>query len=109
MLFSDFYEQWENRMKKTTIVGVMIAVYLAITSLFPVPVAAASTTENECISGGGYVSEGAGCKFCVGGKFDLSEIRDTGKNGTTHEGSDQKSGDKTSGQSGAKTPAKNKL
>jgi hypothetical protein len=108
MFFSDFYEQWENRMKKTTIVGVMIAVYLAIASLFPVSVAAASTTENECINGGGYVSEGAGCKFCVGGKFDLSEIRDTGKVGTTHEGSEQKSSDNKSGQSGAKAPAKKK-
>jgi hypothetical protein len=108
MLFSDFYEQWENRMKKTTIVGVIIAVCLAITSLFPVSVSAASTTENECISGGGYVSEGAGCKFCVGGKFDLSEIRDAGKDGTTHEGSEQESGDKKSGQSGAKAPAKKK-
>jgi hypothetical protein len=96
-------------MKKMTIVGVMIAAYLAITGLFPVSVSWASTTENECISGGGYVSEGAGCKFCVGGKFDLSEIRDAGKSGTTREGSDQKSGDKKSGQTGAKAPAKNKL
>ena len=100
-------------MKKTTIAGVAIAVCLAMTSLFPLAECAASTTENECISGGGYVSEGAGCKFCVGGKFDLSEIRDIGKDGatkegTTHEGSDQKCSDKKSGESGAKTPAKKK-
>jgi hypothetical protein len=96
-------------MKKTTIVCVMIAVCLAVTSLFPVTVAAASTTENECISGGGYVAAGAGCKFCVGGKFDLSEIRDVEKKGTAQKGTDQKDNDKTSGQSGAKTPAGNQL
>ncbi len=93
-------------MKKTTMVGVIFAVCLVTASLFPVS-AVASTTENECINGGGYVSAGAGCKFCVGGKFDLSEIRDVGKNNPGHAGADQKSGDKASSQSGAKTPASN--
>jgi hypothetical protein len=94
-------------MKKKTIVGVMLAMCLAMTSLFPATVAAASATENECINGGGYVAAGAGCKFCVGGKFDLSEIRDVDKNGTAHKGTVQKDDEKTSGQSAARTPAGN--
>ncbi len=41
--------------------------------------ALAATTELECVSNGGYVSEGSGCRFCVGGKFDLAEVGDSGK------------------------------
>ncbi len=96
-------------MKKTTKIGVIIAACLVATSLVPLSAAIASTTESECISGGGYVAAGAGCKFCVGGKFDLSEIKDAGKNKPTQADSDQKSGDRASGQSGTGTPANNRL
>jgi hypothetical protein len=109
LLFSDFYEPWENRMKKTTKIGVIIAVCLVTASLVPVSAAIASTTENECARGGGYVAAGAGCKFCVGGKFDLSEIKDAGKNNPTQAGSDHKSSDKASDQSGTGTPANKQL
>jgi hypothetical protein len=96
-------------MKKTMLAGVIIAVCLATTSLFPVSAAFAAATENECINGGGYVAAGAGCKFCVGGKFDLSEIRDVGKNAAAGTGSDRKSGNKASSQSGSRAPAGNQL
>jgi hypothetical protein len=109
LLFSEFFEPWENRMKKTTKIGVIIAACLATTSLFPVVVATASTTQSECEGGGGYVAAGAGCKFCVGGKFDLSEIKDTGKKKTTQTDSDHNNGDKAAGRSGTKTPADNQL
>ncbi len=91
-------------MKKTRIVRLIIAVFLLAASLFLVS-GALATTENECISGGGSVSAGSGCKFCVGGKFDLQEISDSGKSdtGRSGSGSEQKAGDKTSGQSGSGT------
>ncbi len=94
-------------MKKTKMIGVMIAVCLAAACLFPLSAAVASTTENECVSGGGSVSAGAGCKFCVGGKYDLAEIKDAGKNNSSQAADDQKSGSKAPSQSGANTPANN--
>jgi hypothetical protein len=94
-------------MKRTDIVRVIIAVLTVVASLFLV-CGAMATTENECISGGGTISAGSGCKFCVGGKYDLSEIKDTGKDDTSRSGSEQKTGG-ASGQAatGASTKASN--
>ncbi len=98
-------------MKRTTIFRVIIAACIFAASLFIVS-GAMATTESECVSGGGTVSAGSGCKFCVGGKFDLSEITEAGKNGTTRSGSEQKT-DRNSGQPGAapgsKAPADNRM
>jgi len=89
----------------TTIPRVIITVFLIAVSFFFVS-GASATTENECINGGGSVSVGSGCKFCVGGKFDLSEIREIGKNDTGRPGTDQKTTNRTSSKSGAGTVAK---
>jgi hypothetical protein len=81
-------------MKKRTICGVIALMWLVASGFFFVPGAVAAVTENECIHGGGSVVEGSGCKFCVGGKFDLSEIRNVGKMSTSR----PESGQKDSGQ-----------
>ncbi len=66
-------------MNKGRIVGIAFSgLFFAAVSLHAAP-SAASITENECVNGGGYVTEGSGCKFCVGGKLDLEEVRDSGK------------------------------
>jgi len=87
-------------MKSTTIFGLIFSVFMAIAGLFFASEAMALTTENECINGGGYVSEGSGCRFCIGGKFDLSEVNATGKEKTTYSKSEQKAGPKDPSQSG---------
>ncbi len=73
--------------------------------------AAPAVTENECVNGGGSVSAGSGCKFCVGGKHDLSEIKETVKNDAGRTGTDQKTANKSSARPGAgaavRTPAGN--
>lgn len=94
-------------MKNRTIFRAIILVCLVISSLFFVSIAVAAVTANECIIGGGSVAEGSGCKFCVGGKFDLAEIRDAGKNNMPQSGSEQKSGGKSSGESSAKASGNN--
>lgn len=94
-------------MKNKTIFGAIISVCLVTSSLFLVSGATAAVTENECINSGGHISEGGGCKFCVGGKFDLLEIKDAGKNSTPQPESEQKGGSKASSESSAKTPGKN--
>jgi hypothetical protein len=94
-------------MTNATIPRITMTVFLIAVSFFFVSGALAAT-ENECISGGGSIAVGSGCKFCVGGKFDLSEIKETGKNDTGRPATDQKTTDKTSAKSGAgtvKTPA----
>jgi len=97
-------------MTNTTIHRITIAVFLIAVSFVFVS-AAMAVTENECINGGGSVSAGSGCKFCVGGKFDLSEIKEIWKSDTGRPGTDQKTANKTSAKSGggtvAKTPADN--
>lgn len=97
-------------MTNTTVFRIIMTVFLIAVSFLFVSGALAAT-ENECINGGGSISVGSGCKFCVGGKFDLSEIRETGKNDTGRIGTDQKTTNKTSAKSGAgtvaKTPANN--
>ena len=97
-------------MTNTTIPKVMLAALLIAVSLFFAS-GALAVTENECIHGGGSISVGSGCKFCVGGKFDLSEIKETGKNDAPRPGADQKTSDKLSVKSGTgtaeKTPAAN--
>lgn len=68
-----------------------------------------ATTENECLIGGGHVASGNGCSFCVGGKYDLTEITATdkaGKKDTTLSVSDQKTNATSSGPSGKRTVAK---
>ncbi len=97
-------------MTDTTISRIITAVFLIAVSFFFVSGALAAT-ENECINGGGSISVGSGCTFCVGGKFDLSEIREAGKNDTVRSDTDQKTTNKTSAKAGAgtavKTPADN--
>ncbi len=97
-------------MTNTTITRIALTVFIiALSFLFAS--AATAVTENECINGGGSVSAGSGCKFCVGGKHDLSEIKEAVKNDTGRSGSDQKTGGKTSVRPGtgtaARTPADN--
>jgi len=94
-------------MKSKTIFGAVISVCLVTSSLFLVSGATAAVTENECVNSGGHVSEGSGCKFCVGGKFDLLEIKDAGKNSTPRPESEQKGGGKASSESSTKTSGKN--
>lgn len=98
-------------MTKMSMFRITIAMCLISASFFFVS-GAVAVTENECVNGGGSISEGSGCKFCVGGKYDLSEITGKGKNGTTRPGTIQQTGDKASAKSGTgpenKTPADNK-
>ncbi len=97
-------------MKYMTIPRMIMTTFLISVTFFFVSGALAAT-ENECINGGGSVSVGSGCKFCVGGKFDLSEIKEVGKNDAGRPATDQKTINKTSAKSGtgnvAKTPADN--
>jgi hypothetical protein len=92
-------------MKSTTTFGLIFLVFMAIAGLFFASGAMALTTENECINGGGYVSEGSGCRFCIGGRFDLSEVNVAGKDKTSYSKSEQKLGSKDSSQSGASRSA----
>ncbi len=66
----------------------------------------AGTTENDCINGGGYVSEGSGCHFCIGGKFDLSEVNGPVKDKTSDIRSEKKVSPKYSSQ-GGDSPVRN--
>jgi hypothetical protein len=88
----------------------ILTVFLIAVSFFFVSGALAAS-ENECINGGGSIVAGSGCKFCVGGKFDLSEIKETGKNDPGRPGKYQKETNKTSAKSGtgtvSRTPADN--
>ncbi len=100
-------------MTKTIMLRIVTAVCFISVSLFFVPVTGA-TTENECVIGGGKVSSGNGCSFCVGGKYDLTEITSTGKaakKDTAEAASDQEKNAAGSGQTGngtvAKSPAGN--
>jgi hypothetical protein len=101
-------EKLEIEMKKT-IIGVILPVCLVTAILFFATAAAALTNEQECINGGGYVAEGSGCKFCVGGKFDLSEVKGSDKKNTTPSRSDQRLSGKNSDQSGANSRVDNGL
>lgn len=56
---------------------------------------AAPVTENECLHAGGYVTEGSGCKFCVGGKLDLAEIKDSGKKSPSRAETEKKAAEKS--------------
>ena len=99
-------------MTKTTMFRIIVAICLISASLFFVS-GAFALTENECTNGGGTISEGSGCKFCVGGKYDLSEITGREKINTTSPATDQKADDKPADKSdtGAdtKTPADNHM
>jgi hypothetical protein len=97
----------EVKMKSTTTLGLIFSVFMAIAGLFFASGAMALTTENECINGGGYVSEGNGCRFCIGGKFDLSEVNGTGKDKTAYGKSEQKAGTKDLSQSVSNGPVRN--
>ncbi len=100
-------------MTKTIILSIVTAVCFISVSLFFLS-GVGATTENECVIGGGQVSSAKGCSFCVGGKYDLTEITSTGKavkKDTTQSASDQKTNAANSGQTGngtvAKSPAGN--
>lgn len=82
--------------EKTTSQLIIPACFLAATLFFVCGAAAAPVTENECIHGGGYVTEGSGCKFCVGGKLDMAEIKDSEKKTPPRADSEKKSGERTS-------------
>lgn len=101
-------EKLEIEMKKTIIRGIL-PVCLVTAILFFASAAVALTNEQECINGGGYVAEGSGCKFCVGGKFDLSEVKGSDKKNTTPSRSDQRLSSKNSDQSGANSRVDNGL
>lgn len=101
-------EKLEIEMKKT-IIGIILPVCIVTAILFFASAAMASTNEQECINGGGHVAEGSGCKFCVGGKFDLSEVKGSDKKNTTPSRSDQRLSGKNSDQSGANSRVHNGL
>jgi hypothetical protein len=95
-------------MTKTTMFRIIIAACFITVSLFSVS-GVWATTENECLIGGGHVASGSGCSFCVGGKYDLTEITavdKAGKKETTLSVSEQKTNAASSGQPGKKTVAK---
>ena len=94
-------------MKSIITFGLIFSVFMAITGLFFAPGVMALTTENECVNGGGYVSEGSGCRFCIGGKFDLSEVNGAGKEKTTYSKPEQKGVFKDSSQSGGQRTVQN--
>ncbi len=90
-------------MKKTTSILVWScllagSVFLAAGSAF----ASEAVTENECVHAGGHVTEGSGCKFCVGGKLDMAEIKDSGKKGQSRSNTDKKTAGKPQGETGSK-------
>lgn len=91
-------------MTKTAMPKIIISTCFICASLFFVS-GADATTENECINGGGSVAEGSGCKFCVGGKFDLNEITYAGKNDVRLPGATSKGKDKQSSKTSAGTTA----
>jgi hypothetical protein len=92
---------WENGMINTTMFRIMIAACFLAASLFFVS-AVGATTENECLIGGGHIASGSGCSFCVGGKYDLTEITQNSKpvkRNLSHSGSDQQKSAASSVQS----------
>ncbi len=91
-------------MARTAMLRIIISTCFLYASLFFVS-GAVAITENECTNGGGSVSEGSGCKFCVGGKFDLSEITYAGKSDVQQPGTASKGKDKKSPKPPAGTPA----
>ena len=98
-------------MTNMTILKIVPAVCFISASFFSVS-GVGATTENECVIGGGQVSSANGCSFCVGGKYDLTEITGTAKaakKDTTQSASDKKANAAGSGESGdgavAKSPA----
>jgi hypothetical protein len=99
-------------MTKMAILRIIIAICFISANLFLVS-GAGAVTENECINGGGAVSEGSGCKFCVGGKYDLSEVTEKGKNNTSRSGAGQKTNETPATKSGTdsdtKPPADSKM
>jgi hypothetical protein len=95
-------------MTNRVMVRIIVAVCLIAASLFFVA-GAFAITENECINGGGSISEGVGCQFCVGGKYDLSEITGKAAKDATSPSTDQKTDKKPAVKSGTgsdtKTPS----
>ncbi len=98
-------------MTNTTTLRIVTAVCFISVSLFFVS-GVGATTENECVIGGGQVSSANGCSFCVGGKYDLTEIAGTAKaakKDTPQSSSNKKANAASSGESGdgavAKSPA----
>ena len=87
---------------------IIIAVCLFSVSLFIVS-AFAATTEYDCVNGGGHVASGSGCTFCVGGKYDLTDIKEARKIDANRPGSDNKTDEKAYSKSrtvtGSKTSA----
>ncbi len=86
-------------MKKKIVVRVVVPLFIAVSSLFFVSVAMAGVTENECVNGGGTVAAGSGCRFCTGGKYDLSEIREAGKNNVSRQETGRREGDQARDES----------
>ncbi len=93
-------------MKSNPTVGLIFLFFFMVTALSFASSATASTTENDCINGGGYVSEGSGCRFCIGGKFDLSEISGPARDKTTDIKTEQKVSPKYSSQAGDSGPVR---
>ncbi|SPQ00434.1 hypothetical protein NBG4_230033 [Candidatus Sulfobium mesophilum] len=96
----------EVKMKGNAKVGLIFLFFLTLMCLAFVSAGMAATTENDCINGGGYVSEGSGCHFCIGGKFDLSEVNGPVKDKTSDIKSEKKVSPKYSSQ-GGDSPARN--
>lgn len=83
-------------MPNTQMCRVIIAACLFSISLFIGSIDAA-TTEYDCVNGGGHVASGSGCAFCVGGKYDLADIKESGKPDANRSAQDNKTEEKSPG------------
>ncbi len=93
-------------MKINVRVGLIFLFFLTVIYLAFASAGMAATTEKDCINGGGYVGEGSGCRFCIGGKFDLSEVTGSPKDRSADNKSEQKGSPKYSSRAGD-TPVRN--
>ncbi len=87
-------------MKGNFKVGLIFLIFLTVAYLAFASAGMASTTESDCINGGGYVGEGGGCRFCIGGKFDLSEVNGPAKEKSADDKSEKKVSPKYSSKAG---------
>ena len=94
-------------MKGNARVGFMFLFFLTATCIAPASVAMAATTEKDCINGGGHVAEGSGCRFCIGGKHDLSEVNGPAKEKAAYSKSEEKASPKYSSGAGDISPVRN--
>lgn len=94
-------------MKGNARVGLMFLFFLTVACIAFASAAMAATTEKDCINGGGYVAEGSGCRFCIGGKHDLSEVNGSAKEKAAYSKSEDKASPKYSPGAGDSGPVRN--